>query len=192
MTRVEVDRVDTIPSVNTTHEALAAAEQRDPIRCAVLTVSDTRTIETDTGGALILRLLHQADHVVIDRAIVPDEAPAIEASIARWLDDRRIEVILTTGGTGIARRDVTIDVVRRFLTSELDGFGELFRTLSFAQVGAAAMLSRAIGGVAVRDRDTGGDTFIFAMPGSPKAVELAMSRLIVPQLPHLVWERRRM
>ena len=101
------------------------------------------------------------------------------------------QLILTTGGTGIAKRDGTIDVVRRLLTIELEGFGELFRMLSFQQVQAAAMMSRAAGGLVIREPSRGGDTLLFSMPGSPNAVELAMSQLRAPQLAHLVWERKR-
>ncbi|MCA9286866.1 MAG: MogA/MoaB family molybdenum cofactor biosynthesis protein [Phycisphaerales bacterium] len=175
----------------TEHERMAESARQGPVSCAVLTVSDTRTIETDAGGAMIVRLLAQASHTVADRALVPDEPGQIEPKLQDWLANPSIQAVLVTGGTGIARRDTTIEVVRRLLTAELEGYGELFRTLSFAQVGAAAMLSRAVGGLVVRDADAGGETFLFAMPGSVNAVETAMSRLILPQLAHLVWERRR-
>jgi molybdenum cofactor biosynthesis protein B len=122
---------------------------------------------------------------------VPDDPAKIRSQIEQWLADDSILAILITGGTGIGNRDSTVEVVRGLLTVELDGFGELFRMLSYEQVRAAAMLSRAIGGLVVRPAGEGGDTLIFAMPGSPAAVELAMSRLIGPQLSHLVWERRR-
>ena len=158
------------------------------MRCAVLTVSDTRTPETDVGGPLIEKFLVKAGHVCAVKAIVRDEPAAIGLQIRGWLDDRSIQAILITGGTGISQRDTTIEVVRRFLSVELDGFGELFRMLSYEQVKAAAMMSRAVAGLANTD---GRGTFIFAMPGSPNAVETAMSKLIAPQLAHLVWERRR-
>jgi len=183
----------------------AAHAQIEPIPCAVLTVSDTRTVQTDKGGALIRDRLLTAGHEVVDQTIVPDEPDAIEGQLQRWLrpapsgDDphprdrstpdannepRRLEVIITTGGTGISSRDTTIEIVSRELDRTLEGFGELFRMLSFEQVGPAAMLSRAVAGLA-------GQTLIFALPGSTHAVALAMDRLIVPELPHLVWERRR-
>ncbi|TVQ30356.1 MAG: MogA/MoaB family molybdenum cofactor biosynthesis protein [Phycisphaeraceae bacterium] len=159
------------------------------VACAVLTVSDTRTPETDKGGDLVARLLEEAGHEVVERAIVPDES----ARIGAWIDERLanpgVRAILTTGGTGIAKRDTTIDVVRARLATELEGFGELFRMLSWEEVGAAAMLSRAVAGLATHD--TGGDTFIFAMPGSVNAVETAMTKLIAPEIGHLVWERVR-
>ena len=100
-----------------------------------------------------------------------------------------VAVVITTGGTGISRRDNTIDIVRRLLTAELDGFGELFRMLSYEQIGSAAMLSRSVAGLVNLDTDDETDSFLFALPGSTKAVELAMEKLIVPELPHLVWQR---
>jgi molybdenum cofactor biosynthesis protein B len=163
------------------HRAQAAGRRA---RCAVLTISDTRTVQTDTGGALVARLLGDAGHDVVDRRIVKDEPAQIDAQLRAWLSDPSIQVICSTGGTGIARRDTTIEVVGRLLDKPLDGFGELFRMLSWQEVGAAAMLSRATAGLA-------GECLIFAMPGSTNAVQLAMSRLIIPELPHLVWERSR-
>ena len=172
-----------------THAAELARHQ--PVRCAILTVSDTRTKDTDEGGTLIQKQLLDAGHIVAGRGIVKDDAAQILAQIHQWLADPSIHVILTTGGTGIARRDNTIEIVRRLLTIELEGFGELFRMLSYQHVGAAAMLSRALAGLVIRDSVGGGETFVFAMPGSPNAVEVAMGQLIAPQLAHLVWERKR-
>lgn len=174
------------------HQSRAADEtQRDPVRCAVLTISDTRTIETDTGGMLVLEHLRQSNCKVVAREIVPDEPDRIREMLDGWIADPTIQAILTTGGTGIAKRDTTIDVVRSLLTQELEGFGELFRMLSWEQVKGAAMMSRAVGGLIKRHPDQGGDTFIFAMPGSTNAVETAMANLIAPQLAHLVWERKK-
>lgn len=153
-------------------------------RCAVLTISDTRTQETDKGGKTIIASLTAAGHAVVDYAIVKDEPAQISAKLLMWLADSSIHVICCTGGTGISSRDTTIEVVERLLTKKLDGFGELFRMLSWEQVGSAAMLSRATAGLA-------GETLVFAMPGSTNAVELAMNKLISPELSHLVWERRR-
>jgi len=174
------------------HQIEAAALGRErPVRCAVLTISDTRTLDDDQGGDLVLQHLQQAGYVVSARRIVPDEPETLRDVLETWLADASIQAILTTGGTGIARRDGTIDVARKLLTIEIEGFGELFRMLSFQQVQAAAMLSRAVGGLVIREVSRGGDTFIFCMPGSPHAVELAMGQLITPQLAHLVWERTR-
>ncbi|MEQ8844157.1 MAG: MogA/MoaB family molybdenum cofactor biosynthesis protein [Phycisphaerales bacterium] len=175
-------------SESTQQHREAAAATVEAVPCAVITVSDTRTPETDKGGDLVVRRLEDAGHVVRSREIVPDDADRIAAAVDAGVADPEIRAVLTTGGTGISRRDTTIEVVRRRLASELPGFGELFRMLSWDEVGAAAMLSRAIAGLAVHD--AGGDTFIFAMPGSTNAVDTAMSKLVTPELSHLVWERR--
>lgn len=172
------------------HERAAAAGSRGPVRCAVLTVSDTRTPETDVSGPLVERLLAAHDHLVTQKTIVRDDPDAIAVRLEAWIADDRVQVILTTGGTGIARRDTTIEVVRRLVTVELEGFGELFRMLSYRSIESAAMLSRAIAGLACRDEGAGGDTFVFAIPGSPDAVQTAVTGLIAPQLAHLVWHRQ--
>jgi len=155
-------------------------------RCAILTISDTRTLDTDKGGLLIQQHLEAANHIVVSRALVPDEPDAIAMQLDDWLhpSNNPPELILTTGGTGIARRDTTVEIVERVLDKKLDGFGELFRMLSWEAVGPAAMLSRAVAGLA-------NETLIFTLPGSTNAIELAMSRLIIPELPHLLWERTR-
>ena len=152
--------------------------------CAVLTVSDTRTAETDEGGRRIVEALEAAGHRVVARALERDEPAAVHARLVEWLAAGAAEVVLTTGGTGIARRDTTVEVVERLLDQRIEGFGELFRMLSFREVGAAAMLSRAVAGIA-------GRTAIFALPGSPAAVRLALEELILPELPHLLRELRR-
>lgn len=156
--------------------------------CAILTVSDTRTVDTDKSGAAIRDALVAAGHTVADYTIVQDDAERIKQQLAHWLAPTHrppLDVILTTGGTGIAPRDTTVEVVRLLLDKELEGFGELFRMLSYEQVGPAAMLSRAVAGL------TCGGTLIFTMPGSVNAVTVAMGKLIVPELGHLVWERGR-
>ncbi len=152
--------------------------------CAVLTISDSRTADTDTGGRRILRGLEVSGHRAVAYEIVRDEPTEIEGQLLAWLASPEIEVILTTGGTGISRRDTTIEVVGRLLDKRLDGFGELFRMLSWEEIGSPAMLSRAVAGLI-------GETFVFSMPGSPNAVSLALERLILPELPHLLWERAR-
>jgi len=160
----------------------------DRIRCAILTISDTRTEATDVSGPTAEAILAEHDFQTSARAIVRDEAEEIRDQLGRWLEDPAIDVILTTGGTGIGRRDGTIEVVRDLLITELEGFGELFRMISFQEIGPAAMLSRATAGIVVRD---GVETVLFALPGSRNAVETALRRLIVPELAHIVWERRR-
>jgi molybdenum cofactor biosynthesis protein B len=152
--------------------------------CAVLTVSDSRTARTDSGGDLIVAALTGAGHTVAQRELVRDEPNDIGRRLGEWLRDPEIEVIVTTGGTGISARDGTVEVVERYLDKRLDGFGELFRMLSWEAIGSAAMLSRAVAGLAH-------DTLIFALPGSKAAVQLALERLILPELPHLLFERRR-
>jgi molybdenum cofactor biosynthesis protein B len=157
------------------------AAARSAIRCAVLTVSDTRTAETDTSGALIHQLLANAGHEVVAYRIVPDEPDAIRSTLAEWAGQPDVQAILSNGGTGIARRDTTFDVIAGRLEKTLVGFGELFRMLSYEQIGAAAMLSRATAGV-YRGR------LVFSTPGSSNAVALAMDKLIAGELAHLVYE----
>jgi molybdenum cofactor biosynthesis protein B len=152
------------------------------VRCFVLTISDTRTVETDASGAAIAQALTDAGHDVVGRRIVRDE-PATVREIVRT-ESREAEVILTTGGTGITSRDSTYEAIAAILDKQLDGFGELFRMLSYQQIGAAAMLSRACAGSI-------GTTAVFALPGSEGAVRLAMERLILPEIGHVVRELRR-
>jgi molybdenum cofactor biosynthesis protein B len=157
------------------HKAHAPAS----VACFVLTVSDTRTEATDTGGAAIRELLTRAGHSVSGHAIVKDEATQVAAIVRERIADPATEVIITTGGTGISARDTTFEAVTALFDKRIDGFGELFRSLSFSEIGSAAMLSRATAG-------TIGRTAIFVLPGSPSAVRLAMERLIVPELGHIV------
>jgi molybdopterin adenylyltransferase len=160
------------------------AATRGPVACAVLTVSDTRTPETDTSGAAIRERLEAGKHRVVFYEIVRDEPDRIAALLDRVVDGTEARVLLFNGGTGIAPRDTTYDALARKLEKTLPGFGELFRTLSFHEIGPAAMLSRATAGV-YRGR------LVFSMPGSSNAVKLAMDRLIVPELEHLAWELTR-
>ena len=159
-------------------------EAPDTVRCFVLVVSDTRTLETDKGGALIESILTKNGHEVVSRQIVRDEIESIRGAVQQASSGESApEVILVTGGSGIGPRDVTPEVLRPLLTKELPGFGEVFRVLSFEEVGAATMLSRAFAGVM-------GRTLLFVLPGSTNAVKLAMEKLIVPELGHLVREVR--
>ncbi|QLK86641.1 molybdenum cofactor biosynthesis protein B [Staphylococcus sp. 17KM0847] len=153
------------------------------IRCAVLTVSDTRTVETDKGGQLVKTLLETINTEIqpAHYCIVKDDKVQIQRQIQDWLADD-IDVIITTGGTGIAQRDVTIEAVTPLLTKQIEGFGELFRYLSYTEdVGTRALLSRAIGG-------TVDDKLIFCLPGSTGAVKLGLNKLILPELNHLIHE----
>ena len=160
-----------------------ALDENESLRSAVITVSDSRTLETDESGLAICRQLANVGHQVLERTVVPDEPGRIAHVLRHWLQ-ADVDAILLNGGTGIAARDGTIEVVRRFLDKEIPGFGELFRMLSFKQVGAAAMLSRAAGGIAQGKA-------VFALPGSRRAVELAMEKLIVPELRHVIYEARK-
>ncbi len=166
----------------------AASDHRatspESLGCAVLTVSDTRTWETDTGGKGVVDRLAAAGHRVVARAIVPDDPARMRPLLEQWRDDPSIDAILLTGGTGISSRDQTFETVTDLLTKPLPGYGELFRWLSYQEIGAAAMLSRATGGLA-------GRTVLLTMPGSTAAVRLAMEKLILPELGHLVREARR-
>jgi molybdenum cofactor biosynthesis protein B len=147
----------------------------------VITVSDTRSLADDTGGALVCELLEAGGHRVALRELVKDDAGAIRAALERMLASADCAAVVLTGGTGIAPRDVTPEAVAPVLERELPGFGELFRQLSFAEIGSAALLSRAFGGLA-RGKP------IFALPGSRAAVRLALERLILPELGHLASE----
>ena len=147
----------------------------------MLTVSDTRTPDTDASGSLIRETLGFAGHKVVDYRIVADEPDQIRAVLGEWLRRDDVQAVFSNGGTGIAARDTTYDTVAAMLDKRIDGFGELFRMLSWEEIGAAAMLSRAVAGVS-------NGTLIVAMPGSTKAVRLALTRLIVPELGHLIYE----
>ncbi|HEB60794.1 MAG TPA: MogA/MoaB family molybdenum cofactor biosynthesis protein [Phycisphaeraceae bacterium] len=172
-------------------KAAAHAAGSREVTCAVLTVSDTRTLATDKGGDTVVHFLEEAGHKVVTRDLVKDEGSEIRGQLQRFIADEGVHAVITTGGTGIANRDTTIDVVREMLTIELEGFGELFRYLSYKEVGPAAMLSRAVAGLVCPEGAPERETIIFSIPGSVNAVETAMRNLIAPELSHLVWERKR-
>lgn len=165
-----------------THEHRQTAPVQ--LAVAVVTISDTRTLETDTGGQTVCTNLTAAGHRVLERQIVPDEPSRLRPLIDRLAAMPELDAILLTGGTGIGSRDLTYEIISAMLTKPLPGYGELFRMLSFAEIGAAAMLSRATGGLI-------GRKVLLTMPGSPAGVRLAMERLIIPELAHLVREARR-
>ena len=162
------------------HKAAAPSE----LRCAVITVSDTRTLETDSGGQLVVDLLMAAGHVVQRREIIPDDPEVMTPLLLSLQGDEEVEAVLMTGGTGITSRDQTYETVTRLITRPIPGYGELLRMLSYEQVGAAAMLSRATAGLMQQ-------TVVVTMPGSPRAVELAMEKIILPELCHLAREAGR-
>lgn len=149
------------------------------VGCAIVTVSDTRTRETDTSGRRAHELLEAAGHRVVAYSILPDEPMLVRDRVVELLADSEVEAVVVNGGTGLAPRDTTYEAVSALLDKRLDGFGELFRSLSFAEIGPAAMLSRAVAGVASR-------TIVASLPGSTGAVELALSRLLIPELGHMV------
>ncbi len=151
---------------------------------AVLTLSDTRTRDTDTSGRLIRERLTDGGHRLIAEQIIRDEPSELNAVLDRWVADDQIDAIITNGGTGLSRRDQTIDTIERRLDRSIPGFGELFRMLSFREIGAAALLTRAMAGV-MRQK------LIIALPGSTNAVRLALEELIVRQLRHIVRELRK-
>jgi molybdenum cofactor biosynthesis protein B len=163
-----------------TQEHKAAAPQH--VGCMVITVSDTRTAETDKSGQLMRQLLEEAGHATVLYEIVKDEPAQIVAAIEAGANHPEVQVILLNGGTGIAKRDNTYEAVEGLLDKQIPGFGELFRMLSYTEdIGSAAMLSRAIAG-------TYRGKAVFSTPGSTGAVRLAMTKLIVPELGHVVRE----
>ncbi len=156
----------------------------DSARVAVLTMSDTRDRDEDRSGQLIREMLGWRGLDVAGYEIVPDDPERIRGQIAAWADDPDIDAIITNGGTGISSRDSTYEVVTSMIDKRLDGFGELFRMLSWHEIGAAAMLSRAVAGSI-------GSTALFCLPGSSNAVRLAMEKLIGPELGHVIHELRK-
>lgn len=153
----------------------AAGRPFVPVRVAVLAVSDTRTLETDRSGESIASLLREAGHEVAARAIVIDNREAITAQLRAWCDDEAIDVIITTGGTGVTPRDVTPEALAPLITKPIPGFGELFRWLSYEEIGTSTIQSRAEAALC----DT---TYVFVLPGSTGAVRTAMTRILLPQL----------
>jgi molybdenum cofactor biosynthesis protein B len=166
------------PSHPKHHHRKAAVEH---VPTAIVSVSDTRTLATDAGGARIGELLAAAGHPVVSREVVRDEPAQIRAALERWLRDDAVRAVIFTGGTGVAPRDVTPETVEPLLERLVPGFGELFRMLSWQDVGSAALLSRALAGISA-------GRVVFVLPGSRAAVELALEKLILPELGHLAAE----
>ncbi|HAZ49882.1 MAG TPA: molybdenum cofactor biosynthesis protein [Cyanobacteria bacterium UBA11369] len=149
------------------------------VNCAVITVSDTRTLETDKSGQIIKQLLLEAGHKVIDYTIIKDEPEQIRAQMETWGKRSDLDAVILNGGTGIAPRDTTYDAIASLLEKTLPGFGELFRYLSYQEIGSRAIASRAIAGIYQ-------GKLVFSLPGSSNAAKLAISQLILPELVHLV------
>ena len=153
------------------------------VNCAVITVSDTRTVETDKSGQLIRELLDTNNHIVVIYTIIPDEPAQIQTQMQQIKERRDIDAVIFNGGTGIAPRDTTYDALAQLLEKTLPGFGEIFRFLSYQEIGSRAFASRAVAG-------TYQGKLIFSLPGSSNAVRLAMEKLILPELVHLVGQLR--
>lgn len=155
------------------------------VRCKIITVSDTRNADTDKSGKLMMELLEKDGHEIIDYIIVKDDAESIKKETLKGCCSQEIDIILINGGTGIAKRDVTIETVQSLLEKEMVGFGEIFRMLSYTEdIGSSAILSRAIAGV-IKNKA------VFSTPGSTGAVKLAMTKLILPELGHVVRELKK-
>jgi len=156
----------------------------ETVRVAIVTISDTRTRETDTGGDIAEELLTDAGQEVVERRIVRDEVAGIRNNLVDLLARSDVDAVVTTGGTGISARDTTYEVVERMIEKRLDGFGEIFRMLSYEEIGSAAIMSRALAGSV-------GSKLVASLPGSRNAVRLAVEKLIVPELAHIVFELRK-
>ncbi|SDI74113.1 MogA/MoaB family molybdenum cofactor biosynthesis protein [Natribacillus halophilus] len=154
------------------------------VRAGILTMSDTRTKDDDKSGALICSYLEGHNHDISEYRVIKDDRDAIQSVLADWTSDDDLDVIITNGGTGISAKDVTHQVVAGMLEKEIEGFGELFRMKSYEEIGAKAMLSRALAGVIAQ-------TAVYVLPGSSNAVRLGMNKLILPVLPHVVGELRK-
>ena len=154
------------------------------VSCAVITISDSRTEEDDESGRLISQKLTENGHRVLSYAVLKDEADSIKKKIDELLSQKELQVIITNGGTGVGHRDVTVETIYPILEKKLDGFGELFRFLSYQEIGTASIMSRAIAG-AVKGK------IILCLPGSPGAAKLAMDKIILPEIGHMVREATR-
>jgi molybdenum cofactor biosynthesis protein B len=162
-----------------------AAAARRIVQCAVVIVSDSRTAETDESGPLARRLIESAGHAVVHAALLPNDESRVRDETARLIARADVDAVILSGGTGLGARDRTVEAVRPLIDKELPGFGELFRWVSYTdQIGTAAMLTRSLAGGA-------GNTLVVLLPGSKAAVELALTRLLLPEIAHLVHELRR-
>ena len=150
-------------------------EQFISVNIAILTVSDTRTEETDTSGQLLVERLNDAGHQMAEKVILPDSIYQIRALVSKWIADPKVQVVIITGGTGMTDRDHTPEAITPLLDKNIDGFGELFRALSYQEIGSSTIQSRVLGGIA-------NGTFIFAIPGSTNACQLAWDSILKPQL----------
>jgi molybdopterin adenylyltransferase len=152
-----------------------AQEPLRPLRIAVLTVSDTRTKQDDSSGDALEQALVAAGHQILQRLILTDDLEVLRAQFGAWIDDPEVEIVIATGGTGITRRDVTPEALQPWVSKNIDGFGELFRMLSYAEIGPSTIQSRAVGAIC-------GRTLVFLLPGSTAAVRLGLDKILLPQL----------
>jgi len=151
------------------------------VKCAVITVSDSRTPDTDDSGKILIKLLESGSHKIVHYSLVKDDEDKIRAAVEALKETGEVQVLVINGGTGLSSRDRTPEAVLPLMNKEIEGFGELFRYLSYLDVGSPALLSRARAGVV-------GSMVTFLLPGSPKAAGLAMEKLILPEISHLVFE----
>jgi molybdopterin adenylyltransferase len=149
------------------------------VNLVVITLSDSRTIATDDSGHIIKKMFESDGHKVIDHIIIPDDKKELEKSIKKYLKNKNVEIIVTNGGTGVAKRDITVDVIEKLFDKKITAFSTIFTMLSFDDIGSAALVSRATAGIV-------GKKVIFCLPGSPKAVELGLKKIILPEVSHLV------
>lgn len=154
---------------------------KENVKCAVLTISDSRTKETDVSGPIIMDGLREANHQVVYYNIVPDSLTGIERELRYLIEKEEVKVIIINGGTGVTPKDLTPEAVEPFLEKKLVGFGELFRMLSYQEIGPAAMMSRALGGISA-------GKVILCLPGSTGAIRMAMEKIIIPQIGHMALE----
>ncbi|OQX22647.1 MAG: molybdenum cofactor biosynthesis protein [Candidatus Altiarchaeales archaeon A3] len=166
------------------HLKYASKEVKRAVNFAVLTVSDTRTKDTDESGKILCEILKSNEYNVVYYEIVKDDENEIRNFINKAISDENVDAVITNGGTGISKRDVTIETVKVFFEKTLDGFGEIFRYLSYAEIGSRAIMSRATAGVCK-------GKVIISIPGSPNAVKLAMNKIIIPEISHIIWEIKR-
>lgn len=155
-----------------------------PVTCAVITVSTTRTKKDDISGRTIIGILESAEHIVLFYDLIKDDVSLISSKLGHALENEGVQAVIINGGTGVGQKDVTIEAVSPYIEKELVGFGEIFRNLSYVEIGSAAILSRAIAGACK-------GKMIFCLPGSTNACKLAMNKLIVPELAHIIYELNR-
>jgi molybdenum cofactor biosynthesis protein B len=170
-----------MPSESSFQDHATEASKVGALGFAVITLSDTRTDATDESGKFIKHAVAAAGHHVVLYRVLKEDRIKIKSTLQDCLADHQVHVIVTNGGTGISSRDSTIEVMASMLDKQIEGFGELFRNLSYQEIGPAAMMSRALGGIAK-------NRVLFAIPGSTNAVRLAMEKLILPQAAHIFWE----